>query len=148
MKSVSGTLVMIVVAVLAAGCAVAPVPPPSVPTATATAQLTPVPGTPVLLSPVPSTLDISGMSVGCGTLAESDCRALVATFGAIASGATDAAISEALCDGLACSSASPANLEVEVLLRWGKGDLKKTLTCRRPAPSDPFSCERAPIDLG
>jgi hypothetical protein len=35
-----------------------------------------------------------------------------------------------------------------VLLRWGTGDLKKTLTCRRPAPSDRFSCERAPIDLG
>jgi hypothetical protein len=97
---------------------------------------------------VPSTLDISGMRVSCGTLAEADCRALVAAFGELAAGATDAGIGDPTCDGSPCSSATLGNVEIEVLLRWGEGDLKKILTCRRPAPSDPFTCERAPIDLG
>jgi hypothetical protein len=107
-----------------------------------------VPGTPVLLSPVPSALDISGMQVRCGTLAEADCRALVPAFGEIATGATEAAIGEPTCDDSPCSSATPVGLQIEVTLRWGEGDLKKILTCRRAAPTDPFTCERAPIDLG
>ena len=107
-----------------------------------------MPGTPVLLSPVPSALDISGMQVRCGTLAEADCRALVAAFGETAAGATDAGVGEPTCDGVACSSAQRTNLEIDVTLRWGEGDLKKILKCRRPGPSDPFTCERAPIDLG
>jgi hypothetical protein len=152
MRSIRGSLFVILGAVLIAACAVAPAPSPSLSTTTATPPATPeltdVPGTPVLLSPVPSTLDISGMQVRCGTLAEADCRALVAVFGEIAAGATDAEIGEPTCDDSACSSATPANLEIEVTLRWGEGDLKKTLTCRRPAPSDPFTCEREPIDLG
>jgi hypothetical protein len=152
MRYIGGTFVVILGAVLIAGCAVAPAPSPSVPTATVSApstpELTDVPGTPVLLSPVPSTIDISGMQVRCGTLAEADCRALVAAFGELAAGATDADIGEPTCDDSPCSSETPANLEVGVTLRWGEGDLKKILTCRRPAPSDPFTCERAPIDLG
>jgi hypothetical protein len=152
MRSIGGALVGILGAVLMAGCVVAPPPRPSDQTATASAPSTPaltaVPGTPVLLSPVPSALDISGMQVRCGTLAEADCRALVAAFGEIATGATEAAIGEPTCDDSPCSSATPVGLQIEVTLRWGEGDLKKILTCRRAAPTDPFTCERAPIDLG
>ena len=148
MRSIAEALVVVLVALLIAGCAVAPAPSPGSPAATASPELTAVPGTPVLLSPVPSTLEIAGMRVRCGTLAEADCRALVAAFGEIAAGATDAGISDPTCDGSPCSSSTLGNVEIEVLLRWGEGDLKKILTCRRPAPSDPFTCERAPIDLG
>jgi hypothetical protein len=143
-----GTLVAILVAALIAGCAVGPAPAPSArPTPTST-ELTAVPGTPAPESAVPSTLEISGIRVRCNSLGEPDCRAVVEAFGEIATAATDAGIDQVPCDDPACPSTTPGAMVVQVILRWGEGDLKKILRCERSAASEAFACVRSAIDLG
>jgi hypothetical protein len=142
------TLIGVLVAALIAGCAVGPAPAPSARPTPTSAELTAVPGTPAPESAFPSTLEISGIQVRCNSLGEPDCRAVVEAFGEIAAGATDAGIDQVPCDDPACPSATPGAMVVQVILRWGEGDLKKILRCVRSAASQAFACVRSAIDLG
>jgi hypothetical protein len=145
----SNTVATVAPAVLAFAVAACGLGPPATqpPPATETPALTPVPRPD--LSPSRASLLISGLAVTCGPLVEADCREVVAAFGSIARGATEAEVGGPICDGRLCPAPPPDDLTVGVVLRFGEGDLTMLLTCVRPATeSTPFTCERAPVDLG
>jgi hypothetical protein len=151
-RGVSGRLgltgAVALVAALSAGCSGAPTTSAAADGDGAATALVPtaVPG--AVASSSPGRLVISGLEIACGPLTETDCRALVASLGSIADGASTAEVGASPCRVEPCPSGAAGAINAMVVLRWGEGDLKKILTCARAAAAGDVICSRAPVDLG